>query len=435
MTLAARAEKRRASLWENPMIAMLQGLRELLARFRSDRRANVTVTFALALIPTMGLVGAGIDYSRANSVKSRLQTSADAAALIAARGSYSSDAARVTAATGAFNANYVVPSSPATPTVAIGSGTVTVTASAVVRTTLLSGLGIKSVTVSATSVASFAGSPSACVLALQTSNDGIFVHGGSSLKATCGLYADSTSSNGIDFDGDSVTTASSICVVKGYTKDSSAKVSPSPATGCPNLVDPLANLAAPSKATASCTYNNFEVSGTATLNPGVYCGGINIDSSAKATFNPGIYVIRDGQFNIGSSATVTGQRVMFYLTGSDANLNQGSSSSMNFTAPTSGNYQGIVFFQDRNASTPANQFGGSSTTVIQGTVYFPNGTAEINCNGTVMANGDYTVWIVKRLQIDSGASLQVNSNYSGSATPIPNAVSNMVIGTSAYLTH
>jgi hypothetical protein len=94
-----------------------------------------------------------------------------------------------------------------------------------------------------------------------------------------------------------------------------------------------------------------------------------------------------------------------------------------------------VFFQSRTASTPANQFGGSSTTIVQGTVYFPNGTAEINCNGSVMANGDYTVWIVKRLQIDSGASLQVNSNYAGSATPVPDAVSAMVLGTTAYLTH
>jgi Flp pilus assembly protein TadG len=417
------------------MIAMLQHLRALFARFHGDRRANVTVTFALALIPTIGLVGAGIDYSRANSSKSRLQAATDAAALIAASRNYSSDSTRVAAGTNVFNANYAVQAAPATPTVTVSSSGVTVTASATVPTSLLSGIGIKSVAITATSIANFEGSPTACVLALQTSGDGIFVHGGSSLKASCGLYADSTSSNGIDFDGDSVTSASSICVVKGFTEDSAAKVSPAPTTGCPNVVDPLASLAAPSNATGACTYNNYEVSGTATLNPGVYCGGINVDSSARATFNAGIYIIRGGQFNIGSSATVTGQNVMFYLTGSNANLNQGSSASMQVTAPNSGTYKGIVFFQDRTASTPANQFGGSSTTSVQGTVYFPNGTAEINCNGTVMASGDYTVWIVKRLQLDSGATLQVNNKYSGSSTPVPDAASTMVLGTSAYLTH
>jgi Flp pilus assembly protein TadG len=416
------------------MIVMLRRLRDLLARFRADQRANVTVTFVLALIPTIGLVGAGIDYSRASSVKSRLQASTDAAALFAAHGTYSSNGARVTAGTSAFNANYMAQFAPATPTVTVGSTTITVTASAAVPTTLLSGIGIKSVPVSATSIASFGAAPTACVLALQTSGDGIFVHGGSSLKANCGLYANSASSNGIDFDGDSVTSASSICVVKNFVRDASAKVSPAPTVGCPNFVDPLVNLAAPSNAAAACTFNNYEVSGTATLNPGVYCGGINIDSSARATFNPGIYIVRDGQFNIGSSATVTGQNVMFYLTGSNANLNQGGGGSMNLTAPTSGTYQGIVFFQSRTANTSANQFGGSSTTVVQGTVYFPNGTAEINCNGTVMANGDYTVWIVKFLQIDSGASLQVNNNYSGSSTPLADGVSAMVTGTTAYLT-
>ena len=124
---------------------------------------------------------------------------------------------------------------------------------------------------------------------------------------------------------------------------------------------------------------------------------------------------------------------MFYLTGSNANLDQGSNSYLNVTAPTSGAYKGITFFQSRTADTSENRFGGSSTTIVQGTVYFPNGTAEINCNGSVMANGDYTVWIVKRLQIDSGASLQINSNYSGSATPLADGISTMVLGASAYL--
>jgi Flp pilus assembly protein TadG len=415
------------------MITMLQGLRALFVRFRADQGANVTVTFVLALIPVIGLVGAGADYSRASSVKSRLQASADAAALIASRGSFSSDSDRVTAGTTAFNANYVAEFARATPSVSIGSSTVTVSATAAVPTTLLSGVGVKSVSVSATSTASFGAAPSACVLALQTSGSGIFVQGSSSLKASCGLYADSTSSNGINFDGDSVTSASSICVVNNYTQDSGAKVTPSPAIGCPKVADPLANLAAPSNAAASCSHTNYEVSGTATLSPGVYCGGINIDSDAHVTFGSGIYIIRDGQFNIGSSANVSGQNVMFYLTGTNANLNQGSGGSMNFTAPNSGTYKGIVFFQSRTANTPANQFGGSSTTIVQGTVYFPNGTAEISCNGTVMANGDYTVWIVKRLQLDSAASLQVNSRYAGSSTPVADAVSPMVLGTSGYI--
>jgi hypothetical protein len=41
--------------------------------------------------------------------------------------------------------------------------------------------------------------------------------------------------------------------------------------------------------------------------------------------------------------------------------------------------------------------------------------------GTVGATADYTVWVVKRLQIHWG-TLHVTSNYSGSSTPLPDPV-------------
>ena len=243
-----------------------------LEQFRVDRRASVAVTFALAMIPAFGLVGAGIDYSRASSTKSNLQASSDAAALLAASGSFAADSDRITAGVNAFNANYRPQYGTATSNVSVSSKAVTVTATANVSTMILSGLGIKSIAVSVTSTANMGNTaPVQKPGAADLEFDGIFIHGGSSLKANCGLYANSTGTNGIDFDGDSVTSASSICVVGGDKKDAQAKVSPSPTVKCTAVVDPLASLAAPSNAASSCTYNNFEVSGTATLNPGVYC--------------------------------------------------------------------------------------------------------------------------------------------------------------------
>jgi hypothetical protein len=56
-------------------------LRARLRRLRSDRRGNVLLTFALALIPIMGAVGAAVDYSRANNIRSQLQAAADAASV------------------------------------------------------------------------------------------------------------------------------------------------------------------------------------------------------------------------------------------------------------------------------------------------------------------------------------------------------------------
>ena len=59
----------------------LDELRARLRRLRSDRRGNVVLTFALALIPIMGAVGAAVDYSRANNIRSQLQAAADAASV------------------------------------------------------------------------------------------------------------------------------------------------------------------------------------------------------------------------------------------------------------------------------------------------------------------------------------------------------------------
>jgi hypothetical protein len=41
--------------------------------------------------------------------------------------------------------------------------------------------------------------------------------------------------------------------------------------------------------------------------------------------------------------------------------------------------------------------------------------------------------LVKRLQLDSSATLQVTSRYSGSATPVPDSLTTMVYGQKPFL--
>ena len=53
--------------------------------FLQDRRGGVVPMFALAIIPVIGLVGAAVDYSRANSIRSGVQGALDATALAMAR--------------------------------------------------------------------------------------------------------------------------------------------------------------------------------------------------------------------------------------------------------------------------------------------------------------------------------------------------------------
>ncbi len=50
-------------------------------RFLADRRGSIAVIFALALIPLLGLIGAGIDYSRATVEQEKIQHALDASVL------------------------------------------------------------------------------------------------------------------------------------------------------------------------------------------------------------------------------------------------------------------------------------------------------------------------------------------------------------------
>jgi Flp pilus assembly protein TadG len=53
----------------------------LLSRFRHDRRANIAVIFAIALLPILTAIGASVDYSTATRMKAKLQSAADAASV------------------------------------------------------------------------------------------------------------------------------------------------------------------------------------------------------------------------------------------------------------------------------------------------------------------------------------------------------------------
>jgi Flp pilus assembly protein TadG len=66
-------------MWTN---TLFDTLRKSLRRFRRSERGNVMITFALATIPMIGLVGAAVDYSRGNSAKAAMQAAADATALM-----------------------------------------------------------------------------------------------------------------------------------------------------------------------------------------------------------------------------------------------------------------------------------------------------------------------------------------------------------------
>jgi Flp pilus assembly protein TadG len=78
--------------------------------FRAANAANVTVTFALATVPIVGMVGAAVDYSHANAVKAALQAAADSTALMLSKTAATlTDTQRQTQATAYLTALFTRP--------------------------------------------------------------------------------------------------------------------------------------------------------------------------------------------------------------------------------------------------------------------------------------------------------------------------------------
>ena len=63
----------------------LRRLADVIFRVRRERRGDVAIIFALALIPLIAFIGVAIDYSRANAVKADLQAALDSTALMVAK--------------------------------------------------------------------------------------------------------------------------------------------------------------------------------------------------------------------------------------------------------------------------------------------------------------------------------------------------------------
>jgi Flp pilus assembly protein TadG len=84
---------------------VLAKLQSCLHAFRRSERGNVMITFALATIPVIGLVGAAVDYSRGNSAKAALQAAVDSTALMLSKDAQTLNATQLqTKANAYFNA-------------------------------------------------------------------------------------------------------------------------------------------------------------------------------------------------------------------------------------------------------------------------------------------------------------------------------------------
>lgn len=270
--------------------------------------------------------------------------------------------------------------------------------------------GSKAVTVrSVTSCAPTAIPSFSMILLDPTAAKSFWVNAGSlTLNGTnISMWVDSNNANAAAVEGSGSPSASATVKTVG---GSSGSFSPSTTTGVAPKPDPYALLPVPST-TGLTTYTTSvytPVSGNITLNPGYYPNGLYCINGGNVKLNPGLYYIKNGNFWINTPGTVTVNPggvggVTIYHGGSNAtallkswyNLDCGivlcpTNGNYTFTAPTSGTYSGISFFQGPTCTgTAFYDFWGTGQINV-GTQYFPNSTLRcwartgtINCNELV----------------------------------------------------
>jgi Flp pilus assembly protein TadG len=403
-----------------------------VSRGTEGERGQALVLTALCCVMLVGMLGFATDVGLLLMAKRNLQVAADSAALAGAAelnyGDYASAAQAAAAQNGFTNGSNGVtvsvnPSGTANPSPLNGpyknqAGYLEVVITQIRSTFFMKVFHWSSMSVSARAVGTL-GSSSGCIYLLATSGTNLTMSNAGQLTASsCGLMDDSSSSASISVIGGSTLAVSTIGLVGNDTVSGGGTITPAAVTGIAPFSDPMAYLTAPTYSASSCGSDPLTHYGnggssysvgpgstySTTQNGNTVCYtslslGINNDT---VTVNPGIYVIT-GAMTFASGTVAGGAGVTFYLTGS-ASLSIGNGATFTLSAPTSGTYNGILFYQDR-ADTTAASIQGGATSVLKGILYFPNAALSIG-NGT--SSTFYTPIIANSLTIVGGSTVTDN---------------------------
>ncbi len=388
-------------------------MRKFANTAKGNRESGYGLIFAaFGLIVLLGAAGLSVDFGYLRYQRRLLQSAADSAALAGAAelGGGGGAARAVIAAkndsqlngfedgTGSIVVN-------ATQTAINGNAnTMQVQVTNIYPTFFMRifGASMRNVTVSTVATAQYLGGRG-CIYAL-TGGGGLNVTGTVNVP-NCNVISNQNISG-----GGSITAASI-----GAHGRSSVAATPAAITGTLQASDPLSNIAAPGIPGGACQIINYTANkpgGQAPLFAGKYCSiSFGTALSQNVTLNPGTYVITGNGgtgLSFRGSGTITGAGVTFYITG--GNVQTAASQHLNFTAPNSG----ILFFQ-RNTNNATATIAATGTSKLQGALYFPNAT--LNLNGGANGTAAYMLLVAKTLNINT------NVNFPSNYNSLPNSTS------------
>jgi Flp pilus assembly protein TadG len=413
---------------------MRQTLREMRQTLR-DEKGGVAVTFALSLLPLLGCVALAVDVATWYSARTQMQAIADGAAIASARelrighatSAHVTETARRYALSamqyGAANAI----GAEVTATVSNTRNEVTVAVASEVSPLFSRFVSTALVSVSVEATARLSGTIPVCMVGIdEKSANTVQLADQAELTAgDCGIYSNSTNTEGLVLKGSSRVLAARICSGGGFVNHGASAV-PTPQADCPSLGDPLEQRGEALSKLNPCTDSSshpYRFNGNQILSPTSYCNGIVIGSSAQVHFQPGIYHVGGRGLVVDSGARLTGSNVSFHFKGKDAQFFFGEDTSINLSATKEGPMAGILFFEDPSASK-GKQFRISSNDArnLLGTIYLPKGDLIIDSQRAIAGDSAYTVIVARRITMTNGPKLILNTNYSATDVPVPEGV-------------
>ena len=374
-------------------------------RILRDRRGNVAIIFALG----MPVVAAGAAFSVETSYDyykhQRLQAAADAAAISGALELLNgSDSATIQSAASKAAGDNGWVSGSGTITVntppTSGSNEVSQAVEVILTqneprffTALFNG---SQLVLHRRAVARYQQDANACIVALsKTASRAVDVTGSAVMTlAGCDVASDSNASDSIHTWGSASVKADCAFAVGSIANNGAMTLSQCPGgiDGVPPIADPFASVPNPPSPGSCINTSNYN---GASLSPGNYCNGLSLKGTD--TLAPGFYYVSGGNFTINSNASVSGSGVTIYLVGS-ARVSMNGNADVQLSAPTTGDYSGILFFGDRASSAGlANTFNGDTASRLTGNLYFPTQPVAYNGNfsgknGCTYVIGDTVTW-------------------------------------------
>ncbi len=404
-------------------------LRRFLNEYRHDRDGSVAVLVAVGMTAMLGFLSLGTELGLWYAAKRSLQTAADAGAIggafeVAAGASgaviaaASTNDAGLNGATAANGATVTVNSPPLSGAYTGDAKSVEVIISQP-QTLLFSALFLNNaVTVTARAVARYSGTSAGkyCVLGLDTTaSDTVYLSNNATLpNASCGVASNSSSARGIDL-SNNASISGPVATNGGYTLSNNASIKGTISTGVVTA-DPYAGVTAPTP--AACTSQTASGSNNVTVNltPGTFCNGLNFQNNGTVNMAPGTYIV-ESQFVMQNNAVLNATGGVTIVVAGNYALNIGNNAELNITAPTSGPYSGMAIMGDRNGSSAVTQVFSNNTVLnINGAIYFPNQTVQMDNNTNSSANGCSQL-IALKLSFQNNADLPSNCTNSG-ITPI-----------------